>query len=166
MSSDIPKGHSVEEVLSPGVQPLPFLQCGIQLENIFPVEISAKRFPMTTPVNMETIVMTHAQTELSLVDLGINAEVFQAQIHLEVRVSFPQEPRLFEISFKLAGIFHYNKEYSPEMVQQFLQNGSLSIMLPSARELLLSICTRLQVPAVVLPLIQVAPPQTIDTEKK
>jgi len=50
------------------------------------------------------------------------------------------------------------------MVQNFLQQGSLSVMLPSARELLLSLCTRLQVPMVVLPLVQLGPPTTFDPQ--
>lgn len=153
MFSDQPKA---EEVSPSGTQQLPLLPFAVQLQNIFPIEIAAKRFPVDKAIDMASVVST-AQTQLNLGDLGIDPEALQAQIHLEVHVSFPHEPRLFEIYFKLVGIFSYTQEYPPEMVQYFLQQGSLGVMLPSARELLLSLCTRLQVPMVVLPLVQLAP---------
>ena len=161
MCADLPNEHVEEKQLtSSGIQQVPLLPFAVQLQNIFPVEIVAKRFPVNAP----SAVMSSVNTQLNLSDLAIDSEALQAQISLEVNVSFPQELPLFEIYFKLVGIFTYSKEYSPEKVQQFLQQGSLSVMLPSARELLLSLCTRLQIPMVVLPLVQLAPPLS-DTEK-
>lgn len=160
MFSDQQNAHVEEETSSPSVQQIHILPFSVQLQNIFPMEVVAKRFPVDVP-NM--VVPTNFNTQVNLSDLSINPEALVAQIHLEVRVSFPSEPRLFEIYFKLVGIFAYTKEYSPEMVQYFLQQGSLSVMLPSARELLLSLCTRLQIPMIVLPLVQLSPPN-IDRE--
>jgi preprotein translocase subunit SecB len=154
MGSDLPNEHVVEKSTPAGIQQIPLLPFAIQLQNIFPVEVVARRFP----VSAASTVMSSVNTQLNLGNLAIDNEALQAEISLEVHVSFPHEPRPFEIYFKLVGIFTYSQEYSPEMVQQFLQQGSLSVMLPSARELLLSLCTRLQIPMVVLPLVQLAPP--------
>jgi len=164
MFSDLSKEHSGDfatgQTLSSDTQQLQVSPSAIQLQNILPVEITTKRFPVDKAVDMASV-----HTRLNLGEMGINTEVLQAQVQLEVHVSFPQEPRLFDIYFKLVGIFSYAQEYQPEMVQHFLQQGSLGIMLPSARELLLSLCTRLQVPMVVLPLVQLAPPSpSLDVE--
>jgi preprotein translocase subunit SecB len=159
MFSDQQDAHIAEETSSPSVQQIHILPFAVQLQNIFPVELVAKRFPVDVP----NMIVPNFNTQVNLSDLSINPEALVAQIHLEVRVSFPSEPRMFEIYFKLVGIFTYTKEYSPEMVQYFLQQGSLSVMLPSARELLLSLCTRLQIPMVVLPLVQLSP-ANIDRE--
>lgn len=156
MFSDQTDEHLPEKTPPSGTQQLPLLPFAVQLQNIFPVEIAVKRFPTEKAIDIASVIST-AHTQLNLGDLSIDPEILQAQIHLEVRVSFPHEPRLFEIYFKLVGIFSYTQEYSLEMVQYFLQQGSLSVMLPSARELLLSLCIRLQIPMVVLPLVQLSP---------
>lgn len=155
MSVD-PSDKDRQESAPTGIQPLPLLPFDVQLQNVFPIEIVARRFPIEMAVSKDIGEPVGVQTELNLNEPGIDAEVLRAQIHLDVRVSFPQEPRLFEIYFKLVGIFSYEKYYKPESVLNFLQHGSLSVLLPSARELLLSLCTRLQVPMVVLPLVRLA----------
>ena len=160
MSPDIPNEHAddrpAEEVLSLGTVDLPLLPFAVQLQNIFPVDMVAKRYPMDDVADITSVVST-VHTQINLSGFEINRETSQAQICLEVHVNFQQEPRLFDIYFKLVGMFKYAQDCQPEMVQHFLQQGSLSVMLPSARELLLSLCTRLQVPIVVLPLIQLLP---------
>ena len=162
MFSDIPNEHSseprTEETVSLDTQQLRLLPFAVQLQNILPIEIVTRRFPVDSTVDLVSMVMSSARTQLNLGSMEIDPEMLQAQVLLDVNVTFPHEPRLFEISFKLLGIFSYARQYDPEMVQSFLQQGSLGVMLPSARELLLSLCTRLQVPMVVLPLIQLAPP--------
>ncbi len=163
--ADLSNEQTESSIPSGGGQRLQLLPFAMQLQNIFPVEIIARRFPVEKLVDMNDAVMSTAHTQLNLSDLGINPETLQAQIHLEVKIEFLQEPRLFEIYFKLAGIFNYTQEYNPEQVRLFLQQGSLSVMLPSAREMLLSLCTRLQVPAIVLPLIQLAPPVAPNAEQ-
>jgi preprotein translocase subunit SecB len=168
MFSDLPNEHSpespLEDVSVSGIQPLPVSPFAVQLQNIFPVEITTKRFPVDKAVDLAS-VMPSARLRANLGDMGVDTEALQAQVSLEVHVSFPPELRLFEIYFKLVGIFNYRQDYQLEMVQQFLQQGSLGVMLPSARELLLSLCTRLQVPMIVLPLMQLAPfPSSIDIE--
>ena len=164
MFSDFPGESQAEESALSDIQPLPLLPFAVQLQNIFPIEIVARRFPVDRAVDLASVVVSNASTQLNLGGLGIDLETSQAQVQLDVNVNFPQEPRLFEISFKLLGIFSYPRDYEPEMVQYFLQQGSLSVMLPSARELLLSLCTRLQVPMVVLPLVQLGPPTTFDPQ--
>lgn len=164
MYSDLPSDSQAEASAPTDVQPFPLLPFAIQLQNIFPIEIVARRFPVDRAVDLASVVVANARTQLNLGGLGIDVETSQAQVQLDVNVNFPQEPRLFEISFKLLGIFCYAQGYEPEMVQIFLQQGSLSVMLPSARELLLSLCTRLQVPMVVLPLVQLGPPTPFDPQ--
>jgi hypothetical protein len=143
--------HSSQRVVE-----LSLLPFAIQLQNIFPVKIIAERYPMDKVTDIASIVST-VNTQINLTNFEMNADILQAQISLEVQINFLQEPRLFDIYFKLLGVFNYAQDYQPELVQHFLQQGSLSVMLPSARELLLSLCTRLQVPLVVLPLIQLSP---------
>ena len=138
------------------ISPWTPVQFTVQLQNVFPVNIVAERYPMDDVADIASIIST-VHTAINLSGFEIDMDTYQAQIYLEVHVSFQQEPRLFAIRFKLLGIFNYAQGCSLETVQQFLQRESLSIMLPSARELLLSLCTRLQVPLVVLPLAQLVP---------
>ena len=162
LSGEYSSEPHVEDVAPSDIQPLRLMPFAVQLQNILPIEIMAKRFPVDSSVDLTGIVVSNARTQLNLGGLEIDSEVLQAQVLLDVNVTFPHEPRLFEISFKLLGIFSYAQHYEPHMVQSFLQQGSLGVMLPSARELLLSLCTRLQVPMVVLPLIQLTPPLSSD----
>jgi len=163
MSTDIPNEHTderpAEEVLSQEAIDISLLPFAVQLQNIFPVNIVATRYPMDNIADIASVVST-VHTRINLTEFEINRETSQAQICLEVHVNFQQEPRLFDVYFKLVGIFTYAQDCQPETIQHFLQQGSLSVMLPSARELLLSLCTRLQVPIVVLPLIQLSPSST------
>lgn len=165
MSPHLPDESVKNDMLQHQAQQLPLLPFAVQLQNIFPVEIVAKRFPSENVIDMNSVVVSTAKIHLNLSDFGINVEALQAQIHLDVKIEFPEAVRLFEIYFKLVGIFSYSQEYDPEMVRLFLEQGSLSVMLPSAREILLSLCTRLQVPAIVLPLIQVVSPTSSDVTK-
>lgn len=161
MPSDMSGENQQEKPADAGIQQLPLLPFAVQLQNIVPVEIVAKRFPVN--FDAASVGVISPSTNLNLAEIAINTEMRHAQVSLEVQVEFPAEPQLFEIYFKLIGSFTYTQEYSPETVQQYLQQGSLSVMLPSARELLLSLCTRLQVPMIVLPLIQLAPFPDTDT---
>jgi preprotein translocase subunit SecB len=58
-------------------------------------------------------------------------------------------------------MFTYSETYQEEEVRLFLEQGSLSILLPFARELLFSICARLQVPPMMLTMVQLAPHPSI-----
>ncbi len=160
MLSDQPNEHTKEESPPPAIQHIPITPFAVQLQNIVPVEIVAKR---RFPVEMVGPAIETA-TQLNIGEPIINPETSQAQILLEAQIKLSDASHPFEISFKLAGLFNYASEYNPEMVRQFLQQGSLSIMLPSVRELLLSLCTRLQLPQIMLPLVQLAPPPTADAK--
>ncbi len=116
MFSDLPSEAQAEEIAPSDIQPLPLLPFAIQLQNIFPIEIVARRFPVDRAVDLASVVLANARTQLNLGGLGIDAETSQAQVQLDVNVNFPQEPRLFVISFKLLGIFSYAQDYEPEMV--------------------------------------------------
>jgi preprotein translocase subunit SecB len=172
MPSDQSKKHGMDEGTTSkdstpfGVQPFPLPLFAVQLQNILPVEIVAKRFPedmITTAIPSATQLNLPA-VQLNVGEPTINTETQQAQVVMEIHVS-SDEPPLFEISLKLVGLFTYASEYNLETVRQFLQFGSLSVILPSARELLLSLCTRLQIPMIILPLVQLAPPPP-DTKAK
>src|SRR5579884_757819 len=126
------------------------LPAQIQVHNIFVVEIIARRFPIKLESNLS------AQSNLQLEEIQVDTEQHQAQAILSVQVDFPDEPRPFEISFKLVGIFSYTQELASETVLQFLNQGSFSVLLPFARELLMSLCTRLQVPPLILQMVQLA----------
>lgn len=170
MLSDSGSGeHGMEESTTPEssspsrVQHIPLPLFAVQLQNILLVEIVAKRFPENAAIP-PTAETNPPNAQLTIGEPAIDAKTRQAQVLLEIKVEPVDEPRLFEISLKLVGLFTYLPEYSLEMVRQFLQQGSLSVMLPFARELLFSLCTRLQIPFIVLPLVQLAPPLTPDTK--
>ena len=130
-----------------------FLPFDVQLQNIFTIEIVAKRFPVDFPS-----FPISPNVGLNVSEIHVDEEKLQAQVILDMHVEFAEEPRPFEISFRLLGSFTYTKEYNTEALHLFLNQGSLSIILPFARELLTSLCIRLQIPPLLLPLIQLTPP--------
>lgn len=125
----------------------------VQLSNLFVIEMVAKRFPVPWDDTSKALL------NVSIEDVEVNEETSQAVTTLSVQVNFSDEPRPFEISFKLLGDFIYNpQEYTATMVHQSLSQGSFNIMLPFARELLMSICTRLQIPLLILQMVHATPP--------
>lgn len=148
-----------------GVQPFALPLYAAQLLNVVPIEIVARRFPgkeNSAALSTDTQLNPPA-VQLHLEEPLILNELHQAQAFFNISVLSTDVPRLFEISLKLVGLFTYDANYDQELIRQFLRQGSLSVILPFARELLLSICTRLQIPLIALPLIQLAPPPT-DTQ--
>src|SRR5207249_1570001 len=109
-------GEKEEATLSR--QPLYALPFAIQLQNIFPIEIVARRFPVA--------IANSPDVQLNTSEIQIDSESSQAQVILEVHVGFSDEPRPFEISYKMLGQFNYTQEYNAEMVYMFLSQGSLS----------------------------------------
>jgi preprotein translocase subunit SecB len=136
--------------------PLPFLPFEVQLQNVFATEIIAKQFPVQTDEPPEA--------RLSIEDIGIDETTLEASAVLSVEVQFAEEPRPFAISFKLLGQFSCNSDLTPAQVHTFLKNGSLSILLPFARETLFSLCTRLQIPPIMLEMVKLVPPPPADEE--
>lgn len=156
---------SSEGNVQPAVQPIALPLYAVQLINVVPIEIAARRFPSK---ENSAILSTDTQINPPTVQLNLEEplifnEIHQAQALFSIHVLSTDMPPLFEISLKLASLFTYDANYEQELVRQFLRQGSLSVVLPFARELLLSVCTRLQIPLIALPLIQLAPPPT-DTQ--
>jgi preprotein translocase subunit SecB len=155
MSSNEPEPHLEDETTTeetePNVQPHYLLPASIQLINTFAIEIAATRYPVPITGNLDS--QAHVQIE----GVQIDEDNLHAQVILSIKAGFSNEPRPFEISFKLVGIFTYSNE-NPGDVIQFLNQGSLSVLMPFARELLISLCTRLQVPPLILQMIQLVPP--------
>jgi len=158
MPSEQTKPDSVgEDVNTSASQPIALPLFAVQLQNIFPVEIVARRFPTTiTSPPDEQFISPNAQ--LTIEEPTIQTETQQAHVSMNVQVISTEGPYAFEISLKLTGQFTYRQDYGLDLVRQFLKQGSLSVMLPTARELLISLSSRLQIPPIVLPLIQLAPP--------
>jgi preprotein translocase subunit SecB len=119
--------------------------------------MAAKRFPV------DSNEMPAA--ELGIADVQVDDEGQQAHVVLSVSLEFTNEPHPFDISFKLLGEFAYTPQLRTTDVVRFLETGSLSVMLPFARELLLSVCMRLQVPPIILPMVKLAPPPSFDERK-
>lgn len=155
MESELPFQHPRSKE-----QPLYFLPFNVQMQNIFATEIIAQRFP----IDFSQMVLS-PNVDLGIGEVQVDSENLRAQVILSMRVEFVNEPRPFEISFKLLGIFTYPQEHDSEKLHLFLRQGSLSIMLPFARELLTSLCTRLQIPPLLLPLIQLASHPAIKAEE-
>ena len=158
---------SSERAIQPAIQPFSLPLFAVQLQNMVPIEIIARRLPG----NENSVVLSPATqinppaVQLNQEEPLLNNETHQAQVLFNIQVLSNDMPPLFEVSLKLAGLFTYDANYDQKMVRQFLRLGSLSVMLPFARELLLSICTRLQIPLIALPLVQLAPPPTDTLEE-
>ena len=133
-----------------GLFPLPF---GVQLQNTCPVEILARKLPA---VILENSGPLSPSINLSLTNVQIDEKNFLAQVLLATEVSFPTEPRLFEISFSTLGLFTYDSHYTTDQVRMYLEKGAYSVLLPFVREMLASLCTRLQVPVFYLPMLSIA----------
>ena len=156
MPEDFSAQHTQEARIE--AQPLPALYFALQLQNIVVLEIVARRF------SAEATNLANGHVNLELEDVQIIQD--HAQIVLNVQLRPVEVPQPFEISFKLLGIFTYIRDYPPEQVRQFLEQGSLSVLLPFARELLISLCTRLQIPVILLPMVQLtSPPQDLEQAK-
>jgi preprotein translocase subunit SecB len=151
-----------EETNSLGKNGIPMLHFSVQLQNVVITEIVAKRFP----VDAGTYKPSDVETLMDLEGISVDIATSIAQAILSIKTSPKVEPRLFEISFKLVGLFTYSKDYSPEMVHTFLEYGSLSVMLPFAREMLTSLCTRLQLPLILLPMVPIASTPTSETPEE
>jgi len=168
MSSDYSREQGIEGITSseqptqPGIQPYSLPLFAVQLQNVVPVDILARRFPANK--NSFTLSpdaqISPPAVQINLEEPVLNSELQQAQVVMNIHVLSTDIPPLFDISLKLVGMFTYGVDYSEEKVLQFLRLGTLSVMLPFARELLLSTCNRLQMPMIALPLIQLAPPPT------
>jgi preprotein translocase subunit SecB len=154
-----------ESASASGNQPTSLPLFGVQPQNIIPVEIIAKRFFTTTTDSAISFPepFTPPSIQLALEEPVIQSESQQAKVFMNVQVLSTTEPFRFEISLKLLGLFALMQEYDVEFVRGFLQQGALSVMLPVARELLMSLSSRLQVPLIMLPLIQLAPPTSAET---
>lgn len=143
------KSVSVGHHESQALKPVYFLPFDVQLQNTFCREIVARRFPV------DSEHMPHVQANLE--EAEVDSEQHLAQITLHIQTVTDTEFPPFDISFKLLGIFSYTENYSEAEVRLFLEQGSLSILLPFARELLLSTCARLQVPPMMLTMVKLAP---------
>jgi len=144
----------IDGPISSGVPPFSLQPFAIQLLNVVPIEIVARRFPVESSD-------TTININLNVVGISIDSDSLQAQVILEIKLEPAQEPRLFEIFSRIVGLFSYSPEYEPNAVQEFLQQGSLSVLLPFVRELVLNLSTRLQIPPIMLSLVQLAPPPEI-----
>lgn len=148
-----------------GSQPIALPLFAVQLHNIIPIEIIAKRFPTTTtePAVSSPQQFNPPNAQLTIEEPIIQSESQQAQVIMNVQVISTDEPLRFEISLKLLAVFTYRQDYGVQHVRTFLRQGTLSVMLPAARELLMSLSSRLQIPSIVLPLVQLEPPLVSET---
>jgi preprotein translocase subunit SecB len=134
------------------LSPLPF---AIQLQNIVPIDIIAKRFPVDLPGEMPINIHTNVNGS------AIDPKQKQAQVIIETKVEPDVTPHPFEIEVRVIGLFTYSDEYSTDDTLHYIESGSLSIILPFIRELIHQLSIRLQIPPILLPLVAVA--HSIDT---
>jgi preprotein translocase subunit SecB len=147
-----------------GSLPIALPLFAVQLQNIIPLEVVARRFPSVisgVPTSLSG-QGSQPQVQLNIEEPSIEAEKLQAQVAMDVHVSSTDLSFSFEISLKLLGFFTFAADYDVEFVRTFLRQGTLSVMLPVARDLLMNLCAQLQVPLIVLPLVQLAPPPVPD----
>ena len=132
--------------------PISLVPFAVQLQNVVPVDIVARRFPVDFPSGMSVNFHTN------IVGLAVDTEQRQAQVIMEMKVEPVVTPAPFEIFVRMVGLFTYSDEYSADEAQKYLQSGSLSVMLPFLRELVLQLSTRLQIPPIMLPIIKLGQP--------
>ena len=90
----------------------------IQLLNVVPIEIVARRFPVESSE-------TKININMNVASISTDSDNLQAQVILEIKLEPSQEPRFFEIFFRIVGLFSYASEYDQKTVQKFLQQDSL-----------------------------------------
>ena len=169
MSSDSEKylhdqdTQAQKEPSSSDTQPISLTLFAVQLRNILPIEVVTKRYFENEDIPVAS-QSQQPRVRLNIEEPKLNIEQQQARVLMEIYAESADEPRLFEISLKLAGLFSYSTDYDLNMIRQFLQFGSLSVMLPYARELLFNLSARLQIPLIMLPLVQLVPPHMTGTE--
>jgi preprotein translocase subunit SecB len=151
--------NTSHEANLPSIQPASLQNFPVQCLNIVPIEIVARRFPTS---NLDQ-VNTNVNVRITISELHIFPESSQAQVIMDVKIEPSGDPVPYEMFFRVLGIFSYEAGYSREMVHQFLQQGCISVMLPFIRELVFSISSRLQIPPILLSLIQLTPPSTADS---
>jgi preprotein translocase subunit SecB len=130
--------------------PIALIPHVVQLQNIVPIDITAKRFPV------EVVPTATVNFRISISGLSIDSEHQQAQVIIETDVAPTSEPKFFEIKLQVVGLFTYTQGYEPNEIEQFLRSGSISALMPFIREFVFHLSTRLQVPPIMLPLIQLA----------
>lgn len=163
MFADEEMSHVVEEEGNVvGGLPIALPLFAVQPQNIIPLEIIARRFPSAASSvsfpSSEQANPPPVQLNMTIEEPVIEAEKLQAQVAMNVQALSTEQPFAFEISLKLLGLFTYTREYDVERVRTFLRQGTLSVMLPIARDMLMNLSAHLQVPLIVLPLVQLAPP--------
>jgi len=132
--------------------PISLIPFEVQLQNVALIEIAAKRFPVN--ISPETSV----NIQMSMEGLSVDPDSQQAQVIWEVRLAPTIEPQSFEITIRVLGLFSYAAEYSVSDVQKYIQQGSISAILPFVRELVFSLSTRLQIPPIMLPITKLSNP--------
>lgn len=136
--------------------PISLLPFAVQLQDVVSIDIVARRFPVDLPPGMSVNIHTNID------GIAVDAEQRRAQVIVMTDVEPTATPPSFEISVRVLGLFTYSDEYKADDVKVYLEAGSLSLMLPFIRELIHHLSTRLQIPAIVLPLIKLADPTDIE----
>lgn len=153
--SEQSSGHSPEEQEQMMSQYL--LPAAIQFQSAFVIEIIAKRYPVEISPDLA------AHTSFNLENIALDENNFVAQVTLGVSITTQNEPKPFDLSFKIVGSFIHSPDMPRDVVLQFLNQGSLGVLLPFARELLMSLCMRFQIPIIILPMIQLTLPPSGET---
>src|ERR1700740_1817727 len=111
MSSDYPREQGIEGTTSsekatqPGIHPFSLPMFAVQLQNIVPVDIMARRLPgaeSSIALSPEARISLPA-IQLNLEEPIINNDTQQAQVLMNIHVVSTDMPPLFEISLKLIG---------------------------------------------------------------
>lgn len=120
----------------------------VQLQNAVPIEIVAKRFP----VDIDSTSRVNVQ--LNVLSIEVFSDSFQAQQIIELKVVPSQNPPPFEVSFQMVGLFTFLSDYNAEIVKELIEQNGVPIVIPFVRELLLNLCYRLQIPPIMLAIVQ------------
>ena len=131
-------------------QDLPLSLGPVQLRDVFPVELTAKRNKQMQ-ASGEAAAQISGPTILRPED---PAQDNVAQVEMGASIGFSSDTGPFEIAVKIVGIFE-QVEQIPDGVSlpDYLSQVSLTLLLPFLREQIFTLSTQLRIGPVLLPIV-------------
>lgn len=112
-------------------------------------------YELSVERNPERVADFQLQTGSSVLNLSRPLFVGQVmEVSLGLVISVPnQDDPAWTMAFKLNGVFEIDEGTDPDLVDQFVSSTVTPALWPYARELVLSMTTRMRVPPIVLQML-------------
>lgn len=132
-------------------QELPLSLGPVQLRDVFPVNLSAKRNKQAQ-LSEETPSAQIGDARVLQPD-GSEQENL-AQVEMSASIVFPSGDSPFEISVTIVAVFEQVQPIpSGQSLQEYLAQVSLTLLLPFLRELIYTLSSQLRIGPVLLPIV-------------